>query len=120
LTYLDEVGFKEKVYDIDKGTPFQGLIPALVSFLTMGTYCENMRNILESVSKLHTDINFYGIDVDTMNDFVKRLGIRAIPTTLIIPLKGSPVIVAGLINTPVELENGLTRMITKPSKLVKL
>lgn len=120
MIYLDEVTFKEKIYDIDKGTVFQGLIPAVVSFFTLGEYCKNMRSVLETVSVLHTDINFYGIDVDEQYDFVSRLGIRAIPTTLIIPLKGSPVVVAGLVNTPAALEKGLARIIKNPTKLVTL
>ena len=120
MTYLDEVAFKEKIYDIDKGTTFQGLIPAVVSFFTLGTYCKNMRGVLETVSVLRTDINFYGVDVDEMYDFVSRLGIRAVPTTLIIPLKGSPVVVAGLIDTAAALEKGLSRVIKSPTKLVTL
>ena len=119
MIYLDEKEFTERVYDIAAGSDFKGLVPAVVSFHTLTTYCQKMNAIIDDVAALHTDINFYGIDVDTENEFVTKLGIRAIPAMIIIPLTGKPAIIAGLFYTHDDLEKALTKVIF-PSRIIKV
>lgn len=61
--------------------------------------CKALAPILEELSDVYKDqIVFYKVDVDKCEDLAQAYGIRSIPTTLFIPMKGRPVKMVGAIS----------------------
>ena len=119
MIYLNELQFAERVFDIDSGIEFKGLVPTVVSFHTVTPYCQKMITLIDDVAALHTDINFYGVDVDKQGELVEKLGIRAIPTTMFFPLTSRPAIIGGLFYTHGEIDKILTKIMF-PSHIIKV
>jgi hypothetical protein len=70
-----------------------------------------MYKILEEISALYDSrILFYAVDVNTEIEIATELGMRAIPTLVLIPLEGSPGVIAGVFDDKVILEKIITQM----------
>jgi thioredoxin 1 len=111
---LDEQEFSKKVYDITGVGTFNGIIPAVVLFHTSGKYCEELIKLFETVEALYMGrVNFYTVDVDAQTEFAKKLHLRAIPTSMFIPITNKqPILAVGLFNTTAEIERALSRITT--------
>jgi len=87
-------GFKEKVFDYDKGQEwtYAGSLPAIVDFYAdwCGP-CKAVAPVLEELSEQYKDkLVIYKIDTDKELELSALFGIQSIPTLLFIPVTGAP------------------------------
>ena len=118
LQAINREDFCSKIYDLSNiaatSLQFKGLIPAVVCFYINGDYTDRMISDLETVSESLSGrgINFYTVDANVESSLTTQIGVRAIPTLLVIPVTGDPIILMGLIDK-VGLEKILTKAIPR-------
>src|SRR5215211_7217561 len=92
-------GFKEKVFDYDKGQEwtYAGSLPAIVDFdADWCGPCKAVAPVLEELSEQYKDkLVIYKIDTDKELELSALFGIQSIPTLLFIPVTGAPMMQKG-------------------------
>lgn len=97
--YLDETGFKQKVYDFEKNTnwKYAGKTPAIVDFYA--DWCGPCRYVapfLEQLaSEYGTKIKVYKVNTDNNRKVASAFNITGIPAFLFIPASGEPKMMVG-------------------------
>lgn len=96
---LDDVSFKEKVYDFEKEKTwvFKGDKPVIVDFYAdwCGP-CKRVAPILEELQEEYGDaIQIYKVDTDKARKLAAAFQITSIPSFLFIPVKGEPQMAKG-------------------------
>lgn len=93
--------FKEKIfnYSENKTWKFEGTRSAIVDFSASWCGpCKMIAPILEELSEQYKDqIDVYKVDIDENPDLTGALGIRGVPTMLIIPVNGEPKRIVGAV-----------------------
>lgn len=93
---------------------FRGERPAIVDFYaTWCGPCRVLSPILEEIAaKYKGVVDVYKVDVDQCEALADAYGIRSIPTTFFIPIKGRPVKMVGAINRH-EIERQVKEVLLK-------
>jgi thioredoxin-like negative regulator of GroEL len=105
--------FNEKIYNVSGvNTGFSGLVPALILFYIPCSFMKSTVDMLENISQKYTGkLNLYGVDVsDAGYELAEMLGIRALPSLLIISMTGEPMFLMGRMETSKMLENILSKL----------
>ena len=89
---LDKSGFKEKVFDFEKGTDwnFKGPRPAIIDFYAdwCGP-CRMLAPVLEKISEEYAGrVDIYKVDTEASPELAGMFGVRGIPAILFIPQSG--------------------------------
>jgi hypothetical protein len=110
---LDLKSFNEKIYDLSEGSnmKYRGLVPSVLLFYSPGAYMDKMVSAINSLEPLYTGkAHFYGIDVNVSGELTDTIGVRAIPTMILIPVQRDPAILTGLVDTAEKLETIFMKM----------
>ena len=99
--HLDTEGFKQKVFDINSGTPeYLGDKPAIIDFYAdwCGP-CRQLSPTLEEIAQSYAGtIYVYKVNVDDAPELCEFYGITSIPTLLFVPMEGEPSISVGVLD----------------------
>jgi hypothetical protein len=120
MELLTQETFKEKVFNYDREkadapVTYHGLIPSLVTFYAGGSYCDRMIEAASHLEGLYTaKIHFYCVDVNTPDGLTlaQDFGIAAVPTTILLPVGGEPMIVTGIILSDEQMEKVLLQLMS--------
>jgi hypothetical protein len=105
---LNKQTFTDKIFDLNGTGSYKGLLPAMILIHNSGKFFDQTTNIVLSLSVKHTGrITFYNIDADVETDLVNMLGIKALPTMLLIPINDNGVILVGTLKDEVTAEKGI-------------
>lgn len=115
--HLTEKDFLEHIADYRNPYTewsYQGSRPAIVDFYAgwCGP-CRMLAPVLEEIALVYKDeIDVYKVDVDECEAVADAYGIRSIPTTLFVPMKGRPVKMVGAISKK-EIERQIKEVLLK-------
>lgn len=110
---LDTKSFKEFVFDFEKNDfVYKGDKPCIVDFYaTWCGPCKALKPRLKEIAKQYSGrIYVYTIDVDKNPIPTQMMGVKAMPTTFMIPLKGKGVKNEGALSYK-QLEEAVERML---------
>lgn len=91
---ISSAQFIELIFDYkaEKVWNFKGKLPAIVNFYT--DWCEPCKetfNILNELSEKYLNkLNIYNVNIDVEIELTAVFGIMSVPTSLFIPVKGTP------------------------------
>lgn len=117
---LDEKTFKEKVFNFSpesKEFKFEGDKPSIVEFSASWCRpCKTLEPVLEELSEEYKDqINIYKVDVEDESNVAIKLGIKAVPSLLFIPLGQTPQMAQGSIPKE-QLKSSIDNVLLKKDK----
>jgi len=120
VKHLTTEEFKSKVFDYskEKEWSFRGTKPAIIDFYAdwCGP-CKMLSPVLEELSNEYNGkIDVYKIDTEKERELSMTFGIRSIPSILFIPMKGQPMMQAGMLPKNV-LENIINDELLKTEKI---
>lgn len=99
---INQAQFAELVYDYTQEGEwqFKGDKPVIVDFYAIWCGpCKRLRPRLEQLAREQgNELIIYSIDDEKAVELSQRIGIRAFPTLLFIPVKGKPIMMEGLLS----------------------
>lgn len=115
--HLTEKDFLERIADYRNPYAewsYQGSRPAIVDFYAgWCAPCRMLAPVLEEIALAYkNEIDVYKVDVDECEAVADAYGIRSIPTTLFVPMKGRPVKMVGAISKK-EIERQIKEVLLK-------
>lgn len=114
---LNEEEFCERVYNLkDPGVlDYHGITPVVVAFIQPGTWTNQMVQHMQALAERYEGrMHFFTIDVNNEPTIAREVGIRAVPTTIFIPVGVGPKIVTGNIETETALDELIGKLIPMP------
>jgi thioredoxin 1 len=94
VVHLTTDGFKEKVFNYEKGKEwkYEGNLPAIIDFYAdWCSPCKMVAPILEELAREYSGkIIVYKVDTENEQELASVFGIQSIPTLLFIPKTGQP------------------------------
>ena len=99
-TQMTKQTFIDKVMDYEKNPQtweFKGDKPVVIDFYaTWCGPCKMMAPIMDQLAEEYDGkVDFYKVDTGTEEELASVFGIRSIPSFLLIPVKGSPIMTQG-------------------------
>jgi thioredoxin 1 len=108
--HLDGDGFKEKIFDWEKGGDwkYKGELPAIVDFYAEWCGpCKMLAPLLEELSvKYEGRLRVFKVDTDKEPELSGLFNISSVPTLLFIPKEGMPSVAMGALPKP-QLEKAI-------------
>lgn len=99
---INQAQFAELVYDYTQEGEwqFKGDKPVIVDFYAVWCGpCKRLRPRLEQLAREQgNELIIYSIDAEKAVELSQRIGIRAFPTLLFIPVEGKPIMMEGLLS----------------------
>lgn len=99
---INQAQFAELVYDYTQEGEwqFKGDKPVIVDFYAVWCGpCKRLRPRLEQLAREQKgEVIIYSIDAEKAAELSRRIGIRAFPTLLFIPVEGTPTLSEGLLS----------------------
>lgn len=99
---INQAQFAELVYDYTQEGEwqFKGDKPVIVDFYAVWCGpCKRLRPRLEQLAREQgNELIIYSIDAEKAVELSQRIGIRAFPTLLFIPVKSKPIMMEGLLS----------------------
>jgi len=99
VDYLTTEDFINKVFDYRNSTAwnYKGKVHCIIDFYAEWCGpCKRVAPIMEQLAQDYSkDIQFYKVDTDKEQDLARAFGIKSIPTIMICPLNGDPVMAIG-------------------------
>ena len=99
---INQAQFAELVYDFTQEGEwqFKGDKPVIVDFYAVWCGpCKRLRPRLEQLAREQKgEVMIYSIDAEKAVELSRRIGIRAFPTLLFIPVEGKPIMMEGLLS----------------------
>lgn len=101
VIHLTEATFKQMVYNYDKNKSwkYEGTKPAIIDFYAdWCAPCRQLSPIIEEIAREYNGkIIVYKIDTEKEKKLAQNIGISALPTLLLIPMKGKPQFTMGVL-----------------------
>lgn len=96
---IDAETFRVKIHDYKNGAEwnYKGDIPCIIDFYAdwCGP-CRQLKPTLERLAKEYKGkIYIYAVDVDANRELAEAFKVRSIPMTLVVPMKGKPLMNTG-------------------------
>jgi thioredoxin len=116
---LDELAFRQKVFDYEneKDFKFLGDKPCIIDFYAdWCAPCRRLAPILEEIAgEYKGKLNVYKINTDQNKNVSAYFNITSIPAVLLCPMKGQPQMMIGL-NPKQEYVNAINQVLLKPAE----
>ncbi len=86
-----------------------GETPIIIDFsATWCGPCQKFAPIYDKAAlKYAGKVNFYKVDIDQERELTELFGIEVVPTVIVIPVKGDPMIYAGQLQTAADIDEAL-------------
>jgi thioredoxin len=101
IIHLTEATFKQLVFDYEKNKEwkYEGTKPAIIDFYAdWCAPCRQLSPIVEELAKEYSGkIVVYKVDTEKERKLAQEIGISALPTLLLIPVRGKPQVSMGVL-----------------------